>query len=208
MYYNPGTSFGVAVGKTTPLSTYALDISGNINISGVTQTNSLTTTGNVSIGKTSATQTLDVSGTMVISKTSYLTNISEKMVDISTNNGTANTYNLDYSQSSIFYIQNAPTDSSGTIKVNVLNVPSLTNTSQTYVITLLVKGTSGANCYCGNVYLTTQSTITGGTYYTPKFSNTPSVSSVTSSQLISQQIVYIYKSDISGVISSVAAFNN
>jgi hypothetical protein len=180
-----------------------------LNVSGLTQTNSLTVSGNVSVGKTqSATQSLDVSGTMVVSKTSYVTNISEKMVDISANNGTTNTYNLDYSQSSIFYIQAAPTDSAGTINVNVLNVPSLTNSSQTYTLTLLVKGTGGANCYCGNVYLTTASTVTGGTYYTPRFSSTPSVSSVTSSDLITQQIVYIYKSDIQKVISSVGTFNN
>jgi hypothetical protein len=139
---------------------------------------------NVFIGKTTGSQTLDVSGSMAVSQISYVSNISEKVVSPVLNSGTTtNLYNLNYSQGSIFYLQQ-PTDASGTITCNLLNLPSLTNPFQTYVVSTIVRGTSGPNCYCANVYVTTQSTATGGFYYTPKFNSTPSVSNITSSNLV------------------------
>ena len=118
-----------------------------------------------------------------------------------------NTYNLNYNQGGIFYLE-PPSDSSGTIICNLLNLPSLTNPNQTYVVSTVIRGTSGANCYCANVYVTNQSTVTGGTYYIPKFSSTPNVSNITNTNFVTQQLVYFYQSDISAVMSNVTPFTS
>ena len=188
MYYSPtGNTGRVGINNANPA--YTLDVSGTLNVVGAANFNTTT-----SISTTT--------NNLTANKTSYLCNISEQIITVSA--ASTNTYNLDFSQSSVFYLSTAP---SANMTFNLYNVPSVTDASHSYICSVIYKGTS-ANYYGATVNITTTNTPGSGTptAITPKFTSTPSVGSITSSQLIVQQITYVYLGTSGFVISNVNGF--
>lgn len=143
---------------------------------------------------------LDVSGSLNVTKTSFVTNISEKIV---TATGSSNVYALDYSQGSVFYLSTAPT---AAMTFQIYNMPSVTNTTRSYVVSVIYKGTS-ANYYATTVNVST-TTAGAGSNYTPKFTATPSIGSITSSNLVFQQVIYVYLGSTGYVVSNVNGYGS
>ena len=161
------------------------------------------TTNHVGIGTTTPQQTLDISGTLSVSNTSYVSTFSEK---ITNSNGVNNVYTVDYRDAGLFYMSNISTSSTATL--NVLNMPSLTDESRSYVVSSIMKGNESENCYVGNVCLSLDSDPNNGITYTPQFVSTPEVSSTTSNQLIIQQFAYIYLDNSGHILSNVSAYTS
>jgi hypothetical protein len=140
-----------------------------------------------------------------ISKTIYLSNISEK-INNAIFSGTTSpyTYNLDYSQSSVFYISKTPS-TTGMMAFNLFNLPTTIDSSHSIIVSVIYNGT-GNNYYANSVNVSNSSTPGSGTSYTPKFTVTPNISAITSSNLIVQQITYLYLGSIGYVISNVTGF--
>ena len=91
--------------------------------------------------------------------------------------------------------------------MNVRNVPSLTDSTGSYIISTIMKGNESENCYVGSVNLSTDSNA-GPTTYTPQFISTPEVSSSTSNNLIIQQLAYVYLDNSGHVLSNVSAYTS
>lgn len=153
----------------------------------------------VGINTTTPAYPLDVSGSVNITKTSFVTNISEKIISVT---GSSNAYTLDYSAGSIFYLSTAPT---AAMTINVRNVPSITDTTHSYVLSIIYNGTA-ANYYATSVNVST--TTSTGTTYTPKFTSTPSITAITTSQLVIQQIIYVYLGTTGYVVSNVNGYGS
>ena len=153
----------------------------------------------VGINTTTPAYPLDVSGSVNITKTSFVTNISEKIIAVT---GSTNTYTVDYSKGSIFYLSTVPT---GVMTIKVQNVPSITDTTHSYVLSIIYNGTS-ANNYATTVFVSTNTS--NGTSYQPKFTSTPSITAITSSQLVIQQIIYVYLGTTGYVVSNVNGYGS
>jgi hypothetical protein len=153
----------------------------------------------VGINNTTPAYPLDVSGSVNITKTSFVTNISEKIISVT---GSSNAYTLDYSVGSIFYLSTAPT---AAMTINIRNVPSITDTTHSYVLSIIYNGTA-ANNYATTVNVSTNTSA--GTTYTPKFTSTPSITAITSAQLVIQQIIYVYLGTTGYVVSNVNGYGS
>jgi hypothetical protein len=154
----------------------------------------------MAIGKPTANHAMDISGNLQVSQTTFVNTISEKVNTKAADS--TNVYTVDYKNAGSFYIQGL--DPGSTATLNVQNVPSLTDASGTYIISAMMKGNSSENCYVGNVNLSTDTTL--GQYYTPQFISTPEVSSATSSNIIIQQIAYVYLDNSGHILSNVSAY--
>jgi hypothetical protein len=116
-----------------------------------------------------------------------------------------NTYNIDYSKGSLFYLSTAPT---GTMKVNIYNLPSLTDATRSYIVNFIYNGTS-ANNYVNLVNVTKTSTPGSGvSNITPKFIRSIFISTIGSSNLIFQTIIYFYLGGTAYVVSSVNGYGS
>jgi len=163
--------------------------------------NMYTGTQNIGIGKSNPGYSLDVSGSVNISKISYVTNMCEYINTLTASS--TNTYNINYANGSLFYLSTAPTS---TMRVNIFNLPSLTDTTRSYILNFIYKGTS-ANNYINTVNVTNTSTPGAGvSNITPKFIQSVSISSITSANLVFQTIVYLYIGSTVYVVSSVNGY--
>jgi hypothetical protein len=153
----------------------------------------------VGINTTTPAYPLDVSGSANISKTSFVTNISEKIITVT---GSSNIYNLDYSKGSIFYLSTAPTS---LMTINIRNVPSVRDSTHSYILSIIYNGTS-SNFYANTVNISTNDI--SGNSYTPSFSSNPSIANITSSQLVFQQIIYVYLGSTGYVVSNVSGYGS
>jgi len=140
-----------------------------------------------------------LNGIMNIEKTSFVTNISEKIISVT---GSSNIYTLNYQSGSIFYLSNAPT---ANISLNMRNVPSITDSNHSYVLSIIYNGTS-ANYYANSVNISINSNT--GTTYTPQFANTPNINNIGSNQLIIQQIIYVYLGSNGYILSNVNGYGS
>jgi len=152
--------------------------------------------GNVSIGKT-----LSITEDLNVTRTSYLNTISETITSVT---GTSNVFPINFNNSGVFYLSNIIT--STPISLLIQNIPSLTNTNKSYIISVIMKGNDTDTCYVGNVNLSTNTSL--GTYMTPKFASIPSVASASSSNLIIQQISYMYIASTGFLLSNVGAYTS
>lgn len=163
-------------------------------------TNMYSTDGNVGIGLSNPAYSLDISGTVNISKISYVTNMCEYINTLTA--ATTNTYNVNYATGSLFFLSTAPT---ANMTVKIYNLPSLTDTTHSYIVNFIYKGT-GQNYYVNAVNVTNAATPSAGATTTPKFLQTVYVSSITSSNLIFQTVVYFYLGTSSYIVSSVNGY--
>ena len=168
----------------------------------VNQDDSIYYLNNVAIGKTTPNKALDVSGDFMVSNTSFLSTVSEKIGTKAAD--TTNVYTVDYKDAGLFYIQDLSSVSTATLKVR--NVPSLTDNGGSYIVSAIMKGNESENCYVGSINLSTDNN--DGTTYTPQFTSTPEVSSATSSNLIIQQLAYVYLDTSGHVLSNVSAYTS
>ena len=143
---------------------------------------------------------LDVSGSLNVTNTSFVTNISEKII---TTSGSSNVYALDYSKGSVFYLSTAPT---GEMTFQIYNMPSVTDSTRSYIVSVIYKGTS-TNNYATTVNVST-TTAGAGSNYTPKFTATPSIGSISSSNLVFQQVIYVYLGSTGYVVSNVNGYGS
>ena len=134
-----------------------------------------------------------------VNKISFLSNISERKV--TTSIGADLSCNLDYSLGSVFYLgSTAPT---GNMRFNIINIPSIKDLSNSYLMTVIYKG--GASNYYGNVVTLKEVGGTNTVTFTPNFPTTPSI---VSGKLVTQTIGYLYFADASYVLSNVTCFQN
>jgi len=173
MYFIPASG-STGIGINTTRPNYTLDISGSLNVSSIAN----------------------------IVRTIYLSNISEKIHN-AVYSGTANTYNLDYAQSSIFFISNTPS-ATGLMTYNLFNLPTITDPSHSIIVSVIYKGT-GSNYYANSVNLSTTTTISGSNFV-PSFTSTPSIASIPNTKLVVQQITYLYLGGQGYIISNVNGY--
>ena len=129
-----------------------------------------------------------------------MSTISEKL---STITGISNVYKINVSLGSVFYLSTIPT---ANMTFQLYNIPSITDASHTYVVSVIYKGTS-SNYYCNLVNIS-KTTAGTGLNYIPKFTSTPNISTITNSQLIIQQIIFLYLSDSGFVISNISGYGS
>ena len=187
MYY---TSGNVAIGKTIPLA--ALDISGNVFISnGSLAIGTQTISTNASAAKNAY---LDVSGYC------FFSNIQEKITLPTT--GTSTAYTLDYSKGAVFSLYPAAT---ANYSLNVINLPSITDTSRSYTICVLNGNvtTSGTTFYATTLY--GNISAVQGPAITLKYNGGAASISISTSTYTTQQICLIYSGTMNA-ISSVSGF--
>ena len=143
---------------------------------------------------------LDVSGAAHVLGVTYVTNIAEEINAVTFS--TAIT--CDYSQSSVFYIGSAPT---ANFTINLINMPSITNTSRSYVVTIAYWGAT-SNFYCNSASVSTSSSV-NSTKITPNFSSTPTATVASGTHLVLQQLVYFYQATINGIfMSNIVVYNS
>ena len=162
--------------------------------------NTYSTGGNIGIGVSNPVYLLDVNGTVNISKISYVTNMCEYINTLTAS--ATNVYNINYATGSLFFLSTAPT---ANMTVKIYNLPSITDTTRSYIVNFIYKGT-GQNYYVNAVNVTSASTPSAGATTTPKFLQTVYVSSITSSNLIFQTVVYFYLGTTSYIVSSVNGY--
>jgi len=164
----------------------------------------------VGINTTTPNYTLDISGSLNVSssanivRTIYLSNISEKIYN-AVYSGTSNIYNLDYAQSSIFFISNSPS-ATGLMTYNLFNLPTITDPSHSIIVSVIYKGTS-SNYYANSVNVST-TTAGNGSTFVPNFTSTPSIASIPNTKLVVQQITYLYLGGQGYVISNVNGYGS
>tara|TARA_A100001388_G_C28696399_1_gene463913 strand:- start:41 stop:925 length:885 start_codon:yes stop_codon:yes gene_type:complete len=156
----------------------------------------------VGIGKSQPTKALDISGSLQVSNTTFVSTVSEKIESRTAD--TTNVYTVDYKDAGLFYIRDLSSVSTATLKVR--NVPSLTDTSGSYIISTIMKGNESENCYVGSINLSTDNN--DGITYDPKFISPPEVSSATANNLIIQQLAYVYLDTSGHVLSNVSAYTS
>lgn len=163
----------------------------------------LNQTSNIGINNVNPAFPLDISGNVNFSKIAYVTNIGEYINTITA--VSTNTYNINYENGSMFYLSTPPTS---TMTINVFNLPSLTDTTHSYIINLIYKGTN-ANYYVNQANVTNTSTPgAGDSTITPNFLQTVYISSISSSNLIIQTIVYFYLGGSAYIVSSVNGYGS
>jgi hypothetical protein len=175
-------------------------------------------------------------GNIFVNRTSYLSNITERVRQITAVNTTDPavapsatrpfTFILDYSGSSVFYIADSIRNTTYQFDVcmvlQVINFPSLTDNTRNYAVTVLSKGSTAAitnaNVYAGLISYSTTSTPNAG-FIPVRFSApltnifTSSASAATTGtirgNLITQTISYLYQAaDSSFAFSNISIFNN
>jgi hypothetical protein len=141
---------------------------------------------------------LNVGGNTIMGNVTFLSAISERNVSVAWSNGVVLNYNL----GSVFWLGSV---SSGTMfTVNISNMPSITDATRSYIITLIYT-TTAASQYCNSVGI---SIGTSYTTSTPKF-NGGSASIVTANgSIVTQQIsiAYIYNTS-TPILSTVSVFS-
>lgn len=158
-------------------------------------------TSNVGINISNPAFPLDISGIVNISKIAYVTNMCEYINTLTA--VSTNTYNINYANGSMFYLSTPPTS---TMTARIYNLPSLTDTTRSYIVNLIYKGT-GANYYVNSVNVTNTNTPgAGASNITPKFTQMVYLTLITSSNLIIQTIVYLYLGGNAYVISGVNGY--
>jgi hypothetical protein len=140
-----------------------------------------------------------------VSKVSYINSISETIISVS---GTNSNYQLNYNLGSIFFLTTVP---NSVMTVQLYNLPSITDSTRSYVISVIFPGQYNSNFYVNNLYVNTGSADLSNSFI-PHFTNVPSVSTVTSGQLIIQQFIYLYQT-INGtstgyVLSNINTYTN
>ena len=149
------------------------------------------TSGNISYG----------GGTVTINNIASIRNISEQLVSPT---ATPSPYTCDYSVGSVFFLPASV--STSTFTVRFINVPSITSTTQNYVMTIAYVATSATN-YCNLVTLSTNSTPSGSTE-TLKYNGGASViPTIAAGNHIIQQFAITYFGASRVVLTSVNVFS-
>ena len=161
----------------------------------------------MAIGKTTPTRTLDVSGNFRASGNSQFTTISEGLRQAPAPDG-SNHYTINYSNGGTHYLSGHTTAQNITLTVN--NFPNLTDVSNTYVMSALMKGASSENTFANSITLNEVGGSNSVTI-TPKFpSSTDDVRSQvverSSSDFILQQFTYLYLDASGHILSNVSTF--
>jgi hypothetical protein len=139
-----------------------------------------------------------IGGNNTVGNCAFLSTISEKNVSVTWSATTT----VDYRLGGIFWLGSV--SSGTTFTVNISNLPSITDATRSYIITLIYT-TTGATQYCNSVGI---STGTSYTTYTPKFNGGSAAISVANTNVVTQQITiaYIYSST-NPVLSTVSVFS-
>jgi len=137
------------------------------------------------------------SGANTFTNTNYFSTISEK---ITTTPISSNAISCNYSLGGIFQISGI--QPSANFTANIINLPSITNSNQTYIISLIYTPSSGS-FYC-NV-ATASSTGSTGSSATFLINGGTTVSN--SAKLTIQQLMFYYDGSIMKVLSNVSAFS-
>ena len=168
-------------GSVNAINANITNINSNISSAAVSFTS-----GNVNVGKT-----------LTVGNFSYLHSISEY---ISTSTAlSTNVYTCDITQGSVFNLGNVSTTTTP-FQINLLNMPSITSTTNSYINTIIYTGTTN---YANQITVSLNSTA-GTTTYVLKL-NGGTVPTITSTNIVTQQIVYFNIS--SGTVAALSSIN-
>jgi hypothetical protein len=216
LYVGGNTSIQAKTASTST-STGALVVAGGVGISGnlyvggnlnpmtptifsnITASTSTSTGALVVAGGVAISGSVNIGGNNTVGNCAFLSTISEKTVNAFTWSATTT---VDYRVGGIFWLGSV--SSGTTFTVNISNLPSITDATRSYIITLIYT-TTGATQYCNSVGI---STGTSYTTYTPKFNGGSSVIVTANTNLVTQQITiaYIYSST-NPVLTTVSVFS-
>jgi hypothetical protein len=149
------------------------------------------TNNGVGIGTSSPATTVDISGSLTVRNQLFVNKINETITTVTAS--ASNTFTLNYNQGAIFYLS---TSSTANMTFNIINLPSTTDSTRSYVLTTIFNG----NGFYGNSI-----TLNGGSSIVPNFSSTPSVSS--NFQCV-QSIAYLYANSTGFILSNVTSYNS
>ena len=190
-----------STGCTGP-SYWKLDTSGNLLYSPTTSITGIYINKPQSAHNTNTI--LDISGNvninsnLIVNNISFLSNITEKISNANINSD--NSCSLDYTKGSVFYLGQSPSLSN--IRFNITNLPSITDSSKSYVITTIYKGS--LNHTYGNVISVSPVGSSTSAVFTPNFASIPVI---TNGKLVTQTFGYLYfASDSSYVVSNVTCY--
>jgi hypothetical protein len=173
-------------------------VGANLYVGGTTQTTSTSTGALVVSGGVGISGNVYIGGNNTVGNCAFLSTISEKNVSVTWSATTT----VDYRLGGIFWLGSV--SSGTTFTVNISNLPSITDTTRSYIITIIYT-TTAAGQYCNSVGI---STGTSYTTYTPKFNGGSAAISVANTNVVTQQITiaYIYSST-NPVLSTVSVFS-
>jgi hypothetical protein len=177
-----------------PIRTTTTGATGNVVIYN-TNTKELTNNQNTYID---ISGTLNVSGLNIVN-TSYFSTISENIVSAT---GSTSPYTCNYALGGVFKL----TGASGALTVNITNLPSITDTSHNYIITLMYTPTA-ITTYC--TIATVSLTSTAGTTRNVKFNGgSANISAMTANTTpVIQQLMVTYTGSTIVVLSNVSVFS-
>ncbi len=142
--------------------------------------------------------TLNVSG-LNIANTSYFSTISENIVSAT---GSATPYTCNYALGGIFKL----TGASGALTVNITNLPSITDTSHNYIITLMYTPTA-ITTYC-TIATVSLSSIAGPTNNVKFNGGSSNITTMTANTTpVIQQLMVTYNGTTIVVLSNVSVFS-
>jgi hypothetical protein len=139
-------------------------------------------------------------GVTVNTNTTSIRNISEK---IAAPTSTPSPYVCDYSNGSVFFLPATVTN--GTFSVRFINVPSITSTTQNYVMAISYVASSTAN-YCNTVTLSTTSTPSASAATLKYNSGVSSVPVIAVGNNVLQQFVVTYFASATVVLTTISVF--
>jgi hypothetical protein len=142
------------------------------------------------------------SGTNVtINSITSIKNISEQLVGPTGASSTP--FTCDYNTGSVFFL---PTVAAGTFTVRFINVPSITSTSQNYIMTIAYVA-AGTTNYCNTVTLSTSSSPNGSAATLKYNGGSASIPTTANGNHILQQFAVTYFGSATVVLSSVSVFS-
>jgi len=180
-------------GVTGPTSTNygPTGYSGNINVSSIN---------GVAVNTFSAPVTFN--NTVSINGIASLRNISEQIVGPT---GTAATpYVCNYTTGAVFFLPASV--SSSTFTVRLINVPSITSTAQSYIVTIAYVAVSATN-YANTVTLSTTSTPNASAATLKYNGGSSAIPTIASGNHVLQQFAVTYYSGATVVLSTISVFS-
>jgi hypothetical protein len=108
------------------------------------------------------------------------------------------------------YIPRSAVSSKASIKlqVNQVGTSTLTLPKFTPFISEAIDGVNYTFLTKDATTVNVSTNTSAGTSYTPKFTSTPSITAITSSQLVIQQIIYVYLGTTGYVVSNVNGYGS
>jgi hypothetical protein len=144
-------------------------------------------------------------GAVGINSVATIQNISEKIVGPTGTEPLGSPYICNYSTGGVFFLPASV--SSSTFTVKLINVPSITSTTQSYIVTIAYIAVGVAN-YCNTVTLSTNSTPSNTSATIRYNGGSSAIPNIASGNTVFQQFAVTYYSGTTVVLTSISVFSS